>query len=249
MGKSNKKSFSVKPEFVKLNNSDRYNDGDYFRNNPTWSVETSAWKANKISALLTKEKIYPLSVCEIGCGAGEILNCLHSKYPDTQFSGYEISEQAFGLCKTRQKERLIYKLGDLLSESNSEFFDLLLIIDVIEHVEDYFTFLRKCKRKANLKLFHIPLDMNIQGVLRTTPIMTSRKTVGHLHYFSKETALAALEECGYKIICYSFTHGSIELGNRTFKNKFLDIPRKIFYHINEDLTARLFGASLIVLAQ
>jgi 2-polyprenyl-3-methyl-5-hydroxy-6-metoxy-1,4-benzoquinol methylase len=232
-----------------LNNSDRYNDGEYFKYNPTWSVETSAWKAEKISKMLKEENISPGSICEIGCGAGEILNCLHPKFPQAEFYGYEISEQAFELCKARQKERLNYKLEDLLADSNTDYYDLLLIIDVVEHVEDYFTFLRKCKGKARIKLFHIPLDMNIQGILRTTPIITSRKMVGHLHYFSKETALSALSECGYDIIHYSFTHGSIELKNRTFKNKILDIPRKIFYHISEDLTARYFGASLLILAQ
>lgn len=232
-----------------MNNSDRYNDGEYFKYNPTWSVENSAWKAEKINQILKKENIVPDSVCEIGCGAGEILNCLHSKLPHTEFYGYEISKQAFELCKTRGKDRLNFKLEDLLADSNTDYYDLLLIIDVIEHVEDYFSFLRKCKGKAKLKLFHIPLDMNIQGVLRTTPILTSRKMSGHLHYFSKETALASLQECGFKIIYYSFTHGSIELKNRTFKNKILDIPRRLFYHISEDLTARLFGASLLVLAE
>lgn len=232
-----------------MNNTDRYSNGEYFKYNPTWSVENSAWKAGKINQMLKRNGLSPNSICEIGCGAGEILNWLHPKFPNAEFVGYEISEQAFELRKTRQKERLNYKLEDLLADSNKDYYDLLLIIDVAEHVEDYFAFLRKCKEKAKMKLFQIPLDMNIQAVLRTTPILTSRSMVGHLHYFSKETALAALSECGYNIINYSFTHGSIELKNRTLKNKILDIPRKIFYHLSEDLTARLFGASLLVLAE
>ena len=100
--------------------------------------------------MLNKHNLSPGSICEIGCGAGEILNCLHSKLPKTEFIGYEISEQGFELCKTRQKERLNYKLEDLLADSNTDYYDLLLIIDVVEHVEDYFTFLRKCKKKAKI---------------------------------------------------------------------------------------------------
>jgi cyclopropane fatty-acyl-phospholipid synthase-like methyltransferase len=232
-----------------MNNADRYSNGEYLKYNPTWSVENSSWKAGKIELMLKKNSYSPNSVCEIGCGAGEILNCLHSKFPLTNFIGYEISEQAYELCKTRQKERLNYKFGDLLADSNTDYYELLLIIDVVEHIEDYFTFLRKCKDKAKMKLFHIPLDMNIQGVLRTTPILTSRKMVGHLHYFSKETALAALSDCGYSIIDCFFTFGSIELKNRSFKNLFLDIPRKILQPLSKDLTARLFGGSLLVLAE
>ena len=232
-----------------MNNADRYCNGEYLKFNPTWSIETSAWKAEKINQMLNKHDLSPDTICEIGCGAGEILNCLHSKLPKTEFIGYEISEQAFELCKTRQKERLNYKLEDLLADSNTDYYDLLLIIDVVEHVEDYFTFLRKCKKKAKIKLFHIPLDMNVQGVLRTTPILTSRKMVGHLHYFSKETALEALLECGYNTIDYFYTNGSLELKNRTYKNMILDIPRKIFHHLSEDLTARILGGSILVLAE
>jgi 2-polyprenyl-3-methyl-5-hydroxy-6-metoxy-1,4-benzoquinol methylase len=34
------------------------------------------------------------------------------------------------------------------------FFDLILILDVIEHVEDYFSFLRDLKSKSQYKLIH-----------------------------------------------------------------------------------------------
>jgi 2-polyprenyl-3-methyl-5-hydroxy-6-metoxy-1,4-benzoquinol methylase len=231
-------------------NNDRYNNGDYLQYNLTWSVETSAWKAEKIYGILNKNNIKVKNICELGCGAGEILNQLSLRISDGVFCGYEISRHAFELCKTREKENLKFEFGDLLSESNNEYFDLLLVIDVMEHIEDCFTFLRNCRKKANYKIFHIPLDMNVQAVLRTTPILASRKMVGHLHYFSKETALATLKECGYKIIDFEYTNSSIEFKNRSLKNKILDIPRKLFIKINPDLTVRILGgSSLLVLAE
>ncbi len=67
-----------------------------------------------------------------------------------------------------------------------------MAIDVFEHVEDYFGFLRKIK--GEYKIFHIPLDLSMQTVLRATPIIANRKTLGNVHYFTKEIAIEALTD-------------------------------------------------------
>lgn len=57
-----------------------------------------------------------------------------------------------------------YVLGDGLTDNST--YDLVLVIDVVEHVEDCFSFLRQTKLKGRFKLFHIPLDTHISGTLR-----------------------------------------------------------------------------------
>lgn len=42
-----------------------------------------------------KNALNPSRICEIGCGAGEILNQLAIQYPGKEFYGYKISPQAF----------------------------------------------------------------------------------------------------------------------------------------------------------
>jgi len=74
-------------------------------------------------------------------------------------------------------------------DDEKQFFDVVMAIDVLEHVEDYFTFLRKISKKGKYKIFHIPLDMSVSAVLRISPLIDGRKKVGHIHYFSKDTAL------------------------------------------------------------
>jgi methylase of polypeptide subunit release factors len=76
-----------------------YESGEYLAQNPTWHVEDSEWKASKVLKALERLKIAPASLCEIGCGAGEILRQLHSHLPDCKFTGYEISPQAYALAK------------------------------------------------------------------------------------------------------------------------------------------------------
>lgn len=228
----------------------RYEDGTYLEENPTWHQEDSPWKAMQISKILRRNKINASTICEIGCGAGEILARLAQEYGNSvTFTGYEVSPQAFKICVQKEKSNIKFFLKNLLEEDEASF-DVVMSIDVFEHIEDYFTFLRKLRGKGVYKVFHIPLDLSVQAVLRSTPIMRSRFSVGHLHYFTKEIALTALRDTGYEVVDHFYTSGSLELPNRGWKANLLRLPRKWLFAINPDLTARILGGfSLLVLAR
>jgi cyclopropane fatty-acyl-phospholipid synthase-like methyltransferase len=134
--------------------------------------------------MLERNGLEPETICEIGCGAGEILNWLSRELQGkTQLAGYEISPQAYALCRTRARDGLTFRLGDLLDE-DSDLYDVVMAIDVFEHVEDYLGFLRRLKPKGRYKIFHIPLDLSVQSLMRVAPILKLRREVGHLHYFT-----------------------------------------------------------------
>lgn len=226
-----------------------YETGEYVAKNPTYHVEDSAWKAEHIFRVIRKNNLQPRAVCEVGCGAGEVLRQLQLLMnDDTQFTGYEISPQAFARCQERANDHLRFQCADFLA-LKTEPFDLLLCIDVFEHVEDYLGFLRKLRGRAELKLFHIPLDLSGQWVLRSRPIMKQREEVGHLHYFTKETALATLRHTGHEIIDCCYTPGAL-LNPRSLKAKLARLPRKLLFALNQDLTSRILGGySLLVLTK
>lgn len=224
-----------------------YQSGEYVEKNPTYHVEDSAWKARQILRMMSSHQLSPRTICEIGCGAGEILRQLQAQLPETtELDGYEISPQGFALCQERANERLRFHCADLLS-SDAGPFDLLLCIDVFEHVEDYLGFLRRLRPRAARHIFHIPLDISAQGVLRAGPLMLEREEVGHLHYFMKETALATLRDTGYEIVDWFYTPGALA-NPRSLKARLARWPRKLCSLVNQDLTVRLLGGySLLVL--
>jgi hypothetical protein len=226
-----------------------YQTGEYVDRNPTYHVEDSAWKAGQILRMIEKHELRPQLICEVGCGAGEILKQLQSRLPTaTQFVGYEISPQAFALCQERANERLRFFCEDLIA-AQSEEFDLLLCLDVFEHVEDYLGFLRGLHDKAAFKIFHIPLDLSVQWLWRKRPIMREREQAGHLHYFMKETALATLQDAGYEVIDWFYTPGAIA-NPRSVKARLASLPRRLLSAINQDLVVRILGGySLLVLAK
>lgn len=221
-------------------------NSDYLKNNPSWHVEDSPWKAKQILKLIARNKLEFKTICEVGCGAGQIINYLHDKLPETNFFGYEISEDAYTMAKSLENDRLKYYNQDLFLEKVN--YDVLLIMDVVEHVKDYFGFVEKCQKSAKNKIFHFPLDMSILSIIRND-IMRDRKKLGHLHYFSKDTVLATLKECDHEILDWFYTPG-IEINNHTFKQKVLNIFRKILFKINKDFAVKaLSGYSIIVLTK
>jgi len=226
-----------------------YLSGEYLKYNPTWHSEDSPWKANLILKIIQRNNLHPTSVTEIGCGAGEILSQLHSKLPDNvTFTGYEISPQAFKLCQQKQNERLNFKLLDIFDEENA-FYSLVLAIDVIEHIEDYIGFLKKLRLLGQFKIFHIPLDLYLLTILRPSPLQTSRRIQGHIHYFTRETALATLKDAGYEIIDYFYTP-SYDLPTKSKVKLILKWPRKILYFLHQDFAVRTLGGfSLMVLTK
>ena len=227
----------------------RYHDSEYLRNNPSWDAEDSPWKAYRIVELIEKNNLSPSSIVEVGCGAGEVIKSVWKHFDGkVPCQGYEISEDAYGICKEKNENNLEYYLSDFFD--SEKYFDILLMIDVFEHVPDYLGFLEKGKCRSEYKIFHIPLDMNVSSVFRVSPITYVRGKVGHLHYFNKETALASLKDTGYEIIDHSYTAGSIDLQHSNIKTKLMTIPRRILFKFSADLAARLLGGfSLLVLAK
>jgi predicted TPR repeat methyltransferase len=228
--------------------SDMYEDGDYHSNNPNWHMEDSPWKAAQALDIIQRNTVDFKTGVEVGCGAGLILQELEKSMPEKSWAGYDISPDATAFWTEYKDTKVSYYQDDFLETKIPA--DLVLLMDVFEHVEDYIGFLRTLRGKSTSFVFHIPLDMNISALLRDLQIVT-REKVGHLHYFSKATALATLEDSGYTIIDHRYTtiaqRNDIQM---SLKTKIVNILRAPLFAIAPDFTAKLFGGySLIVLAQ
>lgn len=153
------------------------------------------------------------------------------------------------MCANHGNENLRFRLRDIRNDESDTFFDLLLMLDVFEHVEDYMGLVRAVRSKARQKLFHIPLDLSVQAVLRKNGLLLRRDHHAHLHYFTKETALRTLTDVGYTIVDWFYTPRCIELGD-LFVQKIARAPRMLCFAGFPDLTVRVLGGySLLVLAE
>ena len=227
-----------------------YTDGTYLKNNPNWHSHESPWKAKEVVKAIKRNNLNASSICEVGCGSGEILKIVSEQLKgDITFTGYDISPQAFEICSKKSKNNLRFYLKDLTEESKAAF-DIVLVLDVVEHIEDFYGFLRKLKTKGRYKIFHIPLAFTVKGVLCMSQIIKDREMHGHIHCFSKETALASLEYTGYKILDYSYIGKRVDRSNLIWQTNLLKIPRKLFFSINQEMAVRILGGySLSIVAE
>jgi cyclopropane fatty-acyl-phospholipid synthase-like methyltransferase len=222
-----------------------YSDGTYLRNNPDWHADDAAWKAGHIAAMLERHRMRPPTVVEVGCGSGEVLVQLAKRLAKgTRFTGYDVSPNAYTMCSVRAGRHLDFRLGDFLQ--GTERYDLALAIDVFEHVEDCFGFVRALRQRAKHTSFHIPLDLSVQSLARPGKLLAMRWSAGHIHYFTRDTALALLEDAGHKVVDWFYTSGATDLGNPGWKARLMKLPRKALYRASPDAAARILGGYSIL---
>lgn len=234
-----------------MNSNDIYIDGTYFNNNPSWGIEDSLWKGELIKKLLIKNEIDPKEITEIGCGAGGILEALSTDFKkEICYYGYDISPQAISLAKKKEGDKLKFFNENFIADKNIHT-ELLLIIDVIEHIDDYYGFLQKLKTRSNYFVFHIPLDLAVRMILKPHILLQQRESVGHIHYFSKDMVLWFLNDTGFEIIDWFYTKPLTDVKpEKGFTRGVKRILRNLSFNLNEDLSAKLWGSySIMILAK
>jgi hypothetical protein len=227
--------------------SNIYTDGGYIKKHPRWHVEDSPWKAEQVIKILQRNSIVPATVAEFGCGAGEVIRQISLAFPDARCKGFDISPDAIELTRGRETQNLTYHLID--GFQFMERFEVLLLLDVIEHIEDCFGFLRSLHPNAEYVVAHIPLDLSVLSLLINTP-MANRRSAGHIHYFTKETALALLSDSGYEVLDWYYPQGAYFLPSRAWRTRLISPFRALGAAIAPGLSSLLLGgASIMVLAR
>jgi SAM-dependent methyltransferase len=174
----------------------RYEE-EYAAYNSTWHLEDAPHKVDDVLRSIARASLRPTSVCDIGCGIGEVLAQLHIRLTLERAVGYDVSQYAITRARKRETDGLRFRVGDPTLDGES--FDLMLMLDVIEHVADPVAFLTRVKDKAPLAIMNIPLELSAQKVLRGRSLARGRRGLGHLHYFNEHLVQELLTETGYRV--------------------------------------------------
>ena len=240
-----------------MNNSNRYISGDYIKKNHSYHSEDSQFKWNNFAYILNLSNLNfkdVETIIDIGCGAGQILieanksSLFNNK---TIFKGYDINPDAINLAK-KNSDKVSFFNQDFLNLDNEKG-DLIIAADVFEHIQDKYDFLLKLKNKGNFFLFNIPLEISLFSMIRKKNIFKhSFDNVGHLHFFTKRTALLTLENSGFKILNFNLVNNRFEefRKNKKIHSLIINIPQYILEKLSKTLSSSIFGGySLVVLAK
>ena len=236
---------------AEMTEQDIYHSGEYWERNDGFHEEDGLYKADHCLALLKSQNLLstPLKVVDVGCGSGRFLYELAGKV-EGEFLGVDVSDQSVSTANAKhRRDNLSFVKRDVFEIG--EKFDLVTMNDVFEHVEDYIGFLRMTRQLGTYFYFNIPLDMTALSVLRNS-YMKWRDDVGHLHYFSKNSALATLEYAGYEILDHQYNNYVLHevKTRRTVKNVLGALPRLATFKLAPDFSVNLLGgASLGVLCR
>jgi predicted TPR repeat methyltransferase len=233
------------------NRDERYLGDQYLLNTGDWHVKDSEWKAKMIVELYRKNNMHPKTIVEIGCGAGAILETLLQEDQGIQqLDGFDISPQAISLAKIRSNSKLSFHEGDFLKKA-FPISDLVLMIDVMEHVDDFYSFMRAIRETGRRFIFHIPMDLSCRSILKPHVLLQHRNNVGHIHYFSEEMIFWILKDTGYEIIDWHYTKPVIDVqAANGFKQSLKKGLRNGSFRLNPSLSAKLWGGySLLILAK
>lgn len=224
-----------------------YEDGTYLKNNPSWDIEDSRFKFNSIDKILIKNSLKIKSICEIGCGAGEILNFIKNKYPDIKCTGYDI---AYGLENFWSKiDDVNFNKQDFL-KNNNEKFDIIYFADVLEHLDSPFEYLLEAKKFCNKIIIYLPLDISVFSVLKNLSLIRQVKKVGHIHFYTKEIFLEILRLKNFHIVDYSYTDPFNDkelLKNKSIPERLLAKIRSLCSFLNKSLSARILGGQTLTI--
>ena len=223
-------------------NKDIYKDGSYWTKNPTFHEEDALFKAKSFIEIIEKNNINITSLLDLGCGSGKFLNELYKWRNQIDYLGIDVSNDIIKRAIDQNNKNI--KFECITFEKIKKKISIVTLNDVFEHVENYISFLKSVRGLADYYYFNIPLDMNVLSVL-FHKYQNFRKELGHLHYFSKKSALETLIYCDYKIVDFKYNISVFHsLKTKPSLSKLIALfPRLFLNFVSKDLGTHLLGGS------
>ncbi|MFZ4057738.1 MAG: class I SAM-dependent methyltransferase [Ferruginibacter sp.] len=229
--------------------SNIYQNHTYLKHNPHWHETDAAFKTDYIQAFIEKHISSIEIVGEVGCGSGEILVELSKRISTLKtISGYDIAPDAIRIAEKKSTEKIHFFLEDITEENHPAHFDVLLVIDVLEHLENYFQFLAAIKSKSTYTIFHIPLDMSVRTLFKEQMLIEAKERIGHIHLFTEDFIKSVLLDHGYTIIDSCYTPPRLE--QISFKERCIQFFGKLLFGIHQKFCTKFMGGySIMILAK
>lgn len=177
----------------------RYDDSYY-------STVIKYWPFHKRD-LINKKTLIRLykaqgKLLEVGCAEGELLYLLQDEY---NISGIDISQHS--VDKTNQLiGKKIAKVLDIQTSTLKEKYDVILLFDVLEHLSNPQTVIKRLLYSLNengILIFTVPNNYGIFGSLSTYVFNVLDRT--HINAFKRERWIQVVQSLGLRYVVLNQT--------------------------------------------
>jgi len=188
-------------------------------------------------------------VLEVGCGAGRVLyhfsTLLTGLGIENVAVGYDISPKAIEMANERYGEDVDFVCSREITIR--EGVAVILLVDVLEHVETPDVFLRSMTAISDFFLIRLPLDKNLWNIV-FNKLPKLRKELGHIHFFTYKDAMDFVYAQGMDVVNYCLTNNFNARENRKTKIAKIMWPiRMLTSAMSKKLNSLIWGGNSIVM--
>jgi SAM-dependent methyltransferase len=140
------------------------------------------------------------SILEVGCATGFFLHNFPGRNTSRRY-GVDISSENINTARKDYPENWFFAgtLADFKRQHPGGRFDLVLLSDILEHVEDDRGLLRACGSIGKYVLLNLPLE-KVEEYRNRNYGMEDKE--GHLRAYSKEEAFKMFAEAGLRVVSF-----------------------------------------------
>lgn len=146
------------------------------------------------------------SVLEVGCGAGGMVKALKNYRRDLDFYGCDISRNSINIAKSDPKE-VNFLLGDCYKlPFKNDFFDGVVVFDLLEHLEEPKKCLKEIKRvlkKGGVFYSYTPCEGGVNTYtywFKKLGWKSTEKFSGHIQHFKSRELEKMFKDSGFKLL-------------------------------------------------
>jgi SAM-dependent methyltransferase len=165
------------------------------------------------------------NILEVGCGAGTLVRSLKFRNPYNNYFGYDTCDEAIKRANSLADGISYF---DKLTDSHRNMFDLIFLVDVLEHVKcptGFLQVLTTYLKDDGLFVVHVPLEKS--GIYQFDSARAVKSLYSeHFSFFDSSDVLQVFKDCKLQIIKKHYHYHFIS-GFRDFL-KYYVLQQKVY---------------------
>ncbi|MDP2684410.1 MAG: class I SAM-dependent methyltransferase [bacterium] len=155
------------------------------------------------------------TILDVGCGEGFFTHEIGKRYPNSNITGIDMENEYINLAnKIHKLDNITYTNKDVESLNSDEKYDLVILTEVLEHLNNPDKMLEKIKSiSAKYILISVPNEpfFRLGNIVALKYLKTLGNTPGHLHNWSRMKFTKKLKKLGFNFTIRTSSFWNIAL--------------------------------------